>query len=44
VLAKAAAGMPSARPSVERASARPRKATAVASGTAKRAVRGRHTE
>ena len=44
VLAKAAAGMPSARPSVERASARPRKATAVSSGTAKRAVRGRHTE
>ena len=44
VLAKAAAGMPSARPSVERASARPRKATAVASGTAKRTVRGRHTE
>ncbi|HOI04274.1 MAG TPA: ATP-binding cassette domain-containing protein, partial [Dermatophilaceae bacterium] len=44
VLAKAAAGMPSARPSVERASARPRKATAVAGGTAKRTVRGRHTE
>ena len=44
IVGTAPLAMPSARPSVERASARPRKATAVASGTAKRAVRGRHTE
>jgi excinuclease ABC subunit A len=46
VLAKAAEGRPSARPSVERAGARTRRpAAARAAGTAAtRAVRGRHTE